>query len=156
LNAALRPMREDEFPAYVAAAKEQYAADMVENAGFSRTAAELKAESDFAVLFPDGFATDGIFLRIVEDDGERVGHVLYAQREQFGRPAAFLYEILIDEDCRGRGLGRRAMGLFEDEVRAHGLSRVELNVFGGNAVARSLYRTLGYEERAVFMERVLA
>ena len=29
--------------------------------------------------------------------------------------------------------------------------RMELNVFGGNDVARSLYRSLGYVERAVSM-----
>ena len=61
----------------------------------------------------------------------------------------------IDPDLRGRGLGRRAMELVEREVRARGLERVELNVFGGNAVARSLYRSLGYAERAVIMSKEL-
>ena len=43
----------------------------------------------------------------------------------------------------------------EDEVRAHGLDRIELNVFGGNAVARGLYRSLGYAESAVYMVKDL-
>ena len=46
--------------------------------------------------------------------------------------------------------------LFEAEVRARGLPRIELNVFGGNAVARGLYRSLGYDEVAVVMEKELA
>ncbi len=156
MSAVLRPMREDEFPAYLEATKEQYAADMVENAGFSPAEAELKSESDFAALFTDGFATDGLFLRIVEHVGAPVGHVLYAERERFGRRGAFLYDVWIDADCRGRGLGRRVMELLEEEVRARDLPRIELNVFGGNAVARGLYRSLGYEERAVFMEKGLS
>ena len=47
------------------------------------------------------------------------------------------------------------MLLLEDEVRARGLSRVALNVFGGNDVARSLYRSVGYSETAVFMSKEL-
>ena len=43
----------------------------------------------------------------------------------------------------------------EDEVRAHGLDRIELNVFGGNEVARGLYRSLGYAESAVYMVKRL-
>ncbi len=148
-------MREDEFPAYLEATKEQYAADMVENAGFAPEEAELKSESDFGALFADGFATEGLFFRIVEHDGARVGHVLYAERERHGRRGAFMYEVWIDADCRGRGLGRRAMNLLEAEVTARGLPRIELNVFGGNDVARGLYRSLGYEERVVFMEKEL-
>ena len=52
--------------------------------------------------------------------------------------------------------GRRgAMELLEEDVRAHGLKRISLNVFGGNDVARGLYRSLGYAERAVFMSKTL-
>jgi ribosomal protein S18 acetylase RimI-like enzyme len=34
----------------------------------------------------------------------------------------------------------------EDEARRRGLSHIVLNVFGGNKVARGLYRSLGYDE----------
>jgi ribosomal protein S18 acetylase RimI-like enzyme len=43
----------------------------------------------------------------------------------------------------------------EDEVHAHGLARIELNVFGGNEVARGLYRSLGNAEAAVRMDKKL-
>ena len=36
-------------------------------------------------------------------------------------------------------------------MRADGLDRIELNVFGGNEVARGLYRSLGFAESAVYM-----
>jgi ribosomal protein S18 acetylase RimI-like enzyme len=48
------------------------------------------------------------------------------------------------------------MQLLEDDVRARGLRTIDLNVWGGNVAARSLYRSLGYEERAVFMAKELA
>jgi hypothetical protein len=47
------------------------------------------------------------------------------------------------------------MLLIEDEARSRGLSQISLTVFGGNDVARSLYRSLSYAETAVFMAKDL-
>jgi ribosomal protein S18 acetylase RimI-like enzyme len=47
------------------------------------------------------------------------------------------------------------MQVLEDEVRSRGLGRIALNVFGGNDIARSLYRSVGYAETAVFMSKAL-
>jgi RimJ/RimL family protein N-acetyltransferase len=41
----------------------------------------------------------------------------------------------------------------EEQALALGYTRVELNVFGGNEVARRLYRALGYTETAVAMAK---
>jgi ribosomal protein S18 acetylase RimI-like enzyme len=43
----------------------------------------------------------------------------------------------------------------EEEARRRGIAKVALNVFGGNAVARRLYRSLGYAETAVHMEKIV-
>jgi len=56
---------------------------------------------------------------------------------------------------RGGDVGRQAMLLLEDEARSRGLSRISLNVFGGNEIARSLYRSLGYAENAVWIGKTL-
>jgi ribosomal protein S18 acetylase RimI-like enzyme len=47
------------------------------------------------------------------------------------------------------------MLLAESEARRRGLHRVALNVFGGNEVARNLYRSLGYGENAILMSKNL-
>jgi ribosomal protein S18 acetylase RimI-like enzyme len=47
------------------------------------------------------------------------------------------------------------MRLAEDEARGRGIDRIELNVFGGNDVARGLYRSLGYVETAAQMRKDL-
>jgi ribosomal protein S18 acetylase RimI-like enzyme len=47
------------------------------------------------------------------------------------------------------------MLLAEDEARRRGLTRIELNVFGGNEVARNLYRSLGYVETSAQMAKDL-
>lgn len=68
---------------------------------------------------------------------------------------AWLYDITIDESERGRGYGRGAMVALEDEARALGHERIALNVWGGNDVARGLYRSLGWAEDSVHMRKRL-
>jgi ribosomal protein S18 acetylase RimI-like enzyme len=67
----------------------------------------------------------------------------------------YVYNVEVDEIHRGVGLGRAAMLLAEAEALARGIDRIELNVWGGNAVARGLYRSLGYVERAISMAKDL-
>ena len=67
----------------------------------------------------------------------------------------FIYDMAVDEAHRGKGYGRAAMGLAEEEARLRGIGRIELNVFGGNDVARGLYLSLGYVETSVQMAKDL-
>jgi ribosomal protein S18 acetylase RimI-like enzyme len=154
----LRPLREDELPVYIEEGKRQYAADLVSQAGFSAKPAERKAERDWANLLPGGKVGEGHFLFAIEEveSGQRVGVLWFARRDAEIGEVAFVYDIHIDEDRRGRGLGRAAMLALEDEVRKHGLKRISLNVFGGNTVARGLYTSLGYAESAVWMTKGLS
>jgi ribosomal protein S18 acetylase RimI-like enzyme len=154
----LRPLREDEFDDYVTRGRASYARDMIDQAGIPEEAARAKAEHDWKHLLPEGLTSPGQSLYALEDtgSGERVGDLWLAERDtDFGGKGAFIYSIEIFEAFRGRGFGRQAMSLLEDEVRSRGLSRVALNVFGGNDVARSLYRSVGYAETAVFMSKEL-
>jgi ribosomal protein S18 acetylase RimI-like enzyme len=130
---------------------------MIVNAGAPPDQAREKAESDWQTLLPQRVETFDQFIYAVEDEsGERVGSVWFARREtQFEGWVAFVYAIEIDKQSRGRGFGREAMLLVEGEARARGLDRISLNVFGGNEVARNLYRSLGYAESAVWMAKQL-
>ena len=151
----LRPMRQDEYPGFIAASKAGYAHDMVVHGGMPRAAAEKKSEEDHATILPDGLATPRQDIFVVEADGESVGHLWVAERGSPERPTLFIYGIEIDAAYRGRGFGRRTMLLAEAEARARGIGRMELNVFGGNDVARGLYRSLGYAETSVQMGKDL-
>ena len=149
-------MREDEFGAYVASAESEYALDLERDGLMERDEAREKARRDFASLFPAGRLAEGQFVRVIEDaeTGAPLGRIHYAEMPRdSGR--AWLYEIMLEEEHRGRGLGRQAMLLFEREARGHGFRRAGLNVFGVNARARHLYRSLGYEEAAIVMVKGL-
>jgi ribosomal protein S18 acetylase RimI-like enzyme len=150
-------MSDDELPAFIEHGKAEYARDMVEHAGLTDAQAQTKSDQDWARLLPNGKVAAGHHIYVVEDeDGQRVGDLWFAERStDFEGSGGFVYSIEIAEEFRGRGYGRETMELLENEVRAAGLDRIALNVFGGNDVARSLYRSLGYAETAVMMRKEL-
>jgi ribosomal protein S18 acetylase RimI-like enzyme len=157
MSIRLRPLRDEEIPGFIEGLHDEYVRGLIEDAAMSPQEAEEKATSDHAALFPGRKPQTDHHMYVVEDEsGDPVGHLFWAKRSAPGSgPRAFLYQIRIDERFRGRGYGREAMELLEDEVRAEGLPGVDLNVWGRNDLARSLYRKLGFEERAVFMTKEL-
>ena len=151
----LRPITADEFPAFVAASKAGYAEGIEVHGGQTHAAALQKAEADFPAVLPMGLRTPGHHIFIVEADGAAVGRLWLAEREMAGRRVLFVYDITIDAGHQGHGYGRAAMRLAEAEATSRGIARIELNVFGGNDVARGLYRSLGYVETSAQMAKVL-
>jgi len=151
----LRPMTAGEFPAFVAASKAEYASDIEVHGGQTHEAALEKAEADFPAVLPEGLDTPGHAIFVVEADRAVVGRLWLAERELGGRRVLYLYDISIEPGHQGRGYGRATMKLAEQEARARGIGRIELNVFGGNEVARNLYRSLGYVETSVQMGKDL-
>ena len=146
---ALRPLREDEFAAWDAAHRAEYARGLIEQVGMPHDKAEAKVKRDVAAVLPDGLATPGTQIWAVEDDGRKVGTVFVGVRDG----GAWLYDITIDEGERGRGYGRAAMTALEAEVRALGHGTIGLNVWGANEIARGLYRSLGWAEESVHMRK---
>ena len=72
------------------------------------------------------------------------------------RNAFWVWEVVVDEQHRGRGLGRAAMLLAEEQARAAGAVELGLNVFGYNTVARALYESLAYETVSMQMRKQLS
>ena len=148
----IRPLYEHEYDAFVARGLAFYVDDMV-RAGVDHDVARAKADKDLPQLLPDGLATPHHFMYAIEDDGRFAGYLWLCDRDGELGHSLFVYAVEVDEEFRGRGLGRAAMVFAEDEARRLGIGKVALNVFGGNAVARHLYLSLGYTETAVHMEK---
>ena len=149
---AVRPMTDVEFPSWRARHEVEYAANMIDFGGVDPASAKAKAAQDFARLLTNGLDTDGHWLYTVEgNDGSPAGSLWLSERDDEQGTMLFVYDVNIDPDRRGQGLSRAAMEFASDEARRRELPRVVLNVFGGNEVARNLYRSLGFEEMAVWM-----
>jgi len=151
----MRPLRQDEYDAWAVRIEESYASDISELGDTPIEAARERAANSMREVLPQGLVTPLHWIYVLELDGEWVGILWLAEREMDGRRAIWIYDVEIDEAYRGRGLGRAAMLLAEREALALGIHRMELNVFGKNAVARKLYLSLGYVERAILMGKDL-
>lgn len=68
--------------------------------------------------------------------------VLYKKEAE----TAWVGIIVGEELARGKGIGYLAMRYLEDQIKRHGLKRIELGVFEFNKNAIKLYKKLGYKE----------
>jgi N-formylglutamate amidohydrolase/GNAT superfamily N-acetyltransferase len=66
---------------------------------------------------------------------------------EFGGRDAFLDEFYIDEQFRGRGIGKAAPEAICQWARDTGLAAVHLEVEKANTSAKALYANLGFEDR---------
>jgi ribosomal protein S18 acetylase RimI-like enzyme len=155
VSVELRPMRDDEFRTWLPLMRERYAEDMIRDAGLPPERANAKAADDVERLFPGGQPSNEQLVFVIQAEGEPVGDLWLAERDEGFQPGMFIYDIRVDEGHRGRGYGKAAMLFAEEEARRRGQGRIVLNVFGRNEVARRLYRSLGYEEDAVSMSKKL-
>lgn len=154
MSIGLRPMREQEFDAWRARSASEYTRSMIDHGGMTEELAHAKATRDFDMLLTDGLGTAGHDIFVIEE-GEPLGSLWVAERVNDDGRVLFVYELFVAPEARGRGVGRSAMLFAEQEAAGRGIDTISLNVFGGNDVARGLYRSLGYNETAVSMKKRL-
>lgn len=152
---SLRPMTADEFAAFRSHLVPTYAEEKVRAGDWQETDAESRAADDLDQLLPDGPMTSGTLLLVAEDpDGHRVGHVWVAlSGPRDGE--AWIYDIEVDAEHRGKGYGRALLHAAEQEARGHGVQAMGLHVFGENETARRLYETSGYRTTSLLMRKAL-
>jgi ribosomal protein S18 acetylase RimI-like enzyme len=134
----------------------EYANDLVA-VGQTPEDAHRHADESMARSFPSGTPGPGhVVFDVVDGSGVTVGYLWIGPDTSDDASAWWIWDIVIDADKRGRGLGRRAMGLGEEYALAQGAHTLGLSVFGFNTGARGLYESLGYETTSVKMLKRLA
>jgi diamine N-acetyltransferase len=83
----------------------------------------------------------GALLRAIADDGKPVG-VLWVQTDE---PAPYLVRFMIDASAQGRGIGRSAVALLLDELRAAGHEELELSYVPADDGAEGFWLGCGFE-----------
>jgi ribosomal protein S18 acetylase RimI-like enzyme len=143
----LRAMTEPELEAYLRHAISDYATAHVSAGSWAAEGAEERSAAEFAQLLPEGLATENMLLYMAEaSGGEVVGWVWLCLTSPRGdRGFAWIYDIEVVADQRGRGYGRALLAAAEAELRSRDVPAVALNVFGPNVVAQRLYATAGFE-----------
>lgn len=152
----LQPMDAVTWEAWRAASIARFAEDMVRIGAWPAAVAQARASRELEQILPAGRATPGHeFHAIVAEAGETVGVLWFGPHDGVGRGAAFIWDIEIAAGARGRGYGRAALLALEPLVRRLGYDAIRLHVFGDNEVARHLYRSSGYIETDVTMQKRL-
>lgn len=149
----LAPMTSTEYRRWLEPTIAAYAADKIASGEWPPAGATARSRRVFDELLPHGVATPDQHLFSAYYEGERVGALWL--HISTGRDDAFIYDIAIDEERRGHGLGRALLDAAEAWAAKRGLASVSLHVFGTNTVARRLYESAGYEVTDVSMRKVL-
>ena len=151
----LRPMTQQEYDSYRARSVQDYAREIAEARGLDDADAVATAEGEFAELLPDGLASPGMHLWTAHVGDEAVGLGWLELRRRTSGVSAWVYDVHLDADRRGQGLGRQLMEALHEQARELGATTIALNVFGHNATAIRLYDSLGYAVTAQQMRRDL-
>jgi ribosomal protein S18 acetylase RimI-like enzyme len=84
---------------------------------------------------------------LVRAEGKAVGYAVLCMGFgiEYGGPDAFVDDLYLVPEMRGRGLGRTVMARLERDARALGLKALSLVVDPENHPARALYDRQGFE-----------
>lgn len=155
MKTQLRPMTQPEFDAFLARSIPEYAADNVRAGYWAESEALERSRKEFERFLPQGLQSQDNYLFTVYDDGTPVGVIWMKANLERPIKSGFIFELYIDESQRGKGYGKQAMLLIEEQARALGLESLGLHVFAVNEVARNLYERVGYEVTSLNMAKKL-
>lgn len=150
----LRSMTAAEFETYRAKLVPEYAAEHVRAGDWTADQAETLAAREVNALLPAGPDSSGMLLLVASTPGGEAVGVLWVALDR--RPGeAWIYDIEVNQEYRGKGYGRALLQAAEQEAAQHGSKAIGLNVFGTNTVARQLYESAGYQITAMNMRKEL-
>lgn len=148
-------MTENEYSHWAPRSRQCYAEDKMRANGYTKEEATKIAEADFNRLLPDGFESKDNYLFTMKDEDKIIGYLWFMIRGAETNRKAFIADIIVEEEFRGQGYGRKAMKLLEEEVCKLGLKEIGLHVFGFNETAIALYSSLGYQTTDLVMAKKL-
>ncbi|MDQ6800455.1 MAG: GNAT family N-acetyltransferase [Acidobacteriota bacterium] len=92
---------------------------------------------------------------VAERNGVIVGYVFAALEplswKELRGPAGFIHDVAVTEEARRSGVGMKLIDAAIEWLRSRGAPRVILWSAASNAIARALFRRLGFRETMVEM-----
>ncbi len=152
----LEPMTDEDFAAFLRKAIPEYAYDQMRAGNWTAEEAAGRARAEFQQMLPNGPQTPNAGLRtILDEKGYKIGMLWYYIEANRSRKTAFLIDFFMFPEGRRKGYETQVFELFEAEVRAQAVERIELQVFTEKTELVQLYRENGYQETSVFFSKDL-
>lgn len=146
-------MTKRDFETFIKISKSEYKKDKMRANGFTEEEANKIVAEDFERFLPNGFESeDNFFFKVLKNETQ-IGYLWYLIRGASNNRKAFIADILIYEEFRGKGFGKKTMLLLEEEVKRQDLKHIGLHVFGYNEKAIKLYQSLNYQTTDLVMEK---
>ena len=152
-----KPLTKKEFKNYYNESITSYSEDIIVTLGVENKFALETAQEQFEKLLPDGIDTINNHICSILDKKSlnRVGILWYTIREEYEQKYAFISDIIIFSEYRGKGYGTEAFNELEKITTNKGIYSIKLHVFGHNIKARALYKRLGFSDDSIYMSKKL-
>ncbi|MDJ0313473.1 GNAT family N-acetyltransferase [Arthrobacter sp. H35-D1] len=155
MTVQLIPLSAQRFPAWIERSRHEYESDLIAT-GESPQDAHRRAKESLDAAFPENFPTiDNAVFDVIDTTGSTIGYLWVGTDSSEDNHSWWVWDIVIDNEHRGKGLGRATMKLAEDYARSHGAHTLGLSVFDFNHGARKLYESMGYETVTTKMKKQL-
>lgn len=152
-----RPMREDEYPAYLEYFIADYAREIASNYRLSADDSLARATQEIADDLPQGVNTPGqrLLCLMAESDNtnQHVGYLWY--KPDTAMRTVFIYDFHVFNAFQGQGLGKDALRAFEHDMQDKGVEQIRLRVAGDNERARHVYEASGFGVTGINMSKSL-
>lgn len=141
------PMTESEYVVYCQSAHKNYALEVQKASNRSEEEALKISEESFQKLLPNGIHTEGHWLVSIIEEAtqEKVGVLWYGHSNHGPQPSWYIYDIVLNESQRGRGLGKHTLQAFRDLAAHKNIRSIGLHVFEHNPRAIHLYEKMGFK-----------
>lgn len=132
-----------------------YADEIAANYGLPGAEALDQARREVEDGLPQGLATPGQVLLSIIDPAtdEVIGYIWYKHSTE--ARSVFIYDFSILPAHRGKGLGKRALVLLEDELGRQGIRQMKLRVAGDNLRAKHVYDVSGFRVTGFNMSKII-
>jgi ribosomal protein S18 acetylase RimI-like enzyme len=124
--------------------------EYVNSLDFALDFQDFEAEMD---ALPGPYATPNGAILLAEVDGQPVGVVAVKPLDENG--VCEMKRLYVQPNHRNRGIGRALGNAILDEARTLGYDVMRLDTVESMTAARSLYRSLGFEERSAYYHNPL-
>ncbi|MEM2897613.1 MAG: GNAT family N-acetyltransferase [Candidatus Bathyarchaeia archaeon] len=94
---------------------------------------------------------------VAEADGTIIGFINFTIRKTLlhSAPSGLIDELVVATDYRGKGVGKKLIHAAIEQCKQLGCCEVEVSTELANANAREFYRSCGFDERGVILEKDL-